>query len=114
MRQNSRDAFTYLGKTLLGLSLIGGGLGLLMDGSLTLVGGLLLRSLNSGLSSVKQIHHIILLLFLLKEDVIIKQLTFIPFVFARPPFSIIEASVFTEKVAMNETLPHSCIWYVKQ
>lgn len=63
MRQNSRDVFTYLGKTLLGLSLIGGGLGLFMDGSLTLVGGLLLRSLISGLSSVKQIHHIILLFY---------------------------------------------------
>lgn len=47
---------THLGKTLLGLSLTGGGLGLLMDGSLTLVGGLLRRSLTSGLSSVKQIH----------------------------------------------------------
>lgn len=44
---------TYFGKTLFGLSLTGGGPGLLMDGSLTLVGGLLLRSLASSLSSVK-------------------------------------------------------------
>lgn len=55
MRQNNRDAFTHFGKTLLGFSLTGGGLGLLIGGSLTLVGGLLLRSLISGLSSVKQI-----------------------------------------------------------
>ena len=33
-------------------------MGLLMDGSLTLVGGLVLRSLLSGLSSVKQSRHI--------------------------------------------------------
>lgn len=49
---------THFGKTLLGFSLTGGGLGLLMDGSFTLVGGLLLQSLTSVLSSVKQIHHI--------------------------------------------------------
>lgn len=55
MTQNGRDVFTHFGKTLLGFSLTGGGLGLLIGGSLTLVGGLLLRSLISGLSSVKQI-----------------------------------------------------------
>lgn len=49
---------THFGKTLFGLSLTGGGLGLMMGGSLTLVGGLLLRSLGSGLSSAKQNHHI--------------------------------------------------------
>lgn len=58
-RHNIGDALvsTHFGKTLLGFSLTGGGLGL-MDGSLTLAGGLLLRSLVSGLSSIKQIHHI--------------------------------------------------------
>ena len=45
---------THLGRTLFGLSFIGGGRpGLLMDGSLTLVGGLLRRSFPSGFSSEK-------------------------------------------------------------
>lgn len=49
-----QDNYTHLGKTLLGLSLTGGGLGLVMNGSFTLDGGLLLRSLMSCLSSVSQ------------------------------------------------------------
>lgn len=48
------DNYTHLDKTLLGLSFTGGGLGLVMNGSLTLDGGLLLMSLVSCLSSVNQ------------------------------------------------------------
>lgn len=47
-----QDSYTHLGKTLMGLSLTGGGLGLVMNGSFTLAGGLLLRSITSGLFSV--------------------------------------------------------------
>lgn len=61
---------THLGKGLLGLSLTGGGLGLLIHGSLTLVGGLLLRSFASGFSSVKQIYHIILHHHIFVNDII--------------------------------------------
>lgn len=57
--QSEMLCITHLGENLLGLSLIGGGLGLAMLGSLTLVGGLLLRSL----SSVRHIHQIKALIF---------------------------------------------------
>lgn len=104
MKQNSRDVFTHFGKTLLGLSLTGGGLGLLRAGILILVGGLLLKSITSGFSSVKQIPPVTPLLIFKKN--VLKQLTFIPFVFSRAPLSIAEASVFTKTVASNTTKLH--------
>lgn len=49
-----QDIYTHLDKSLLGLSLTGGGLGLVINGSFILVGRLVLRSLVSCLSSVNQ------------------------------------------------------------
>lgn len=51
MWNNSSIGFTYFGKILLGLSLTGGGAGLLKYGSLTLVGWRLLRSFASSVKT---------------------------------------------------------------
>lgn len=96
--QENNFCVTYFGKSLWGFSLTGGGEGL-RGGSFTLVGGLLLMSFCSGLSSVKQRHWVMSCFIYLEKygSLMTYLLLHVPFVFAWSFFSIAATSFLAKR-----------------